>query len=456
MTLARFQDARDFGAAVDRCLSASQPISSIQHLFGRDKEMRVVEEALCASGRHVFLYGDRGVGKSSLAATAATQFQSSDAKFLHVGCGPETTFARTIDDIARSILRRAGSKEIYKLDVSVNVAFFALKVAGQDREIAIPPVASPQQAVDVIEQVAQIHSKVPVIVIDEFDQIADPIERKKFATFLKLLGDHGVNVKFIFTGVGSSMEQLIVDHQSSYRQLQPIEVTKLNWTAREEIVRAAVEEFGLQAHETVVYTIAKLSTGFPYYVHLLTEKLLWEAFRAPYEVAQLDENLFAVALQAAIEATAPHHKRPYEKATHHRGEWHEIVWATADSETTIRRTDDIYLSYLRIHEQLHGKQPSPERQPLPQNKVVESLAKLKDDNYGRILESPDRKKGYYAYRENILRGYVAMRALEQGIELRGDEPDAPRILTAMTRERRLYSAGKSHIPHGVKFKGEKR
>ena len=61
----------EFTTQLKEYLSASGPIRSIEHLFGREKEMTLIDEALSAEGRHVFIYGDRGVGKSSLAASAA-------------------------------------------------------------------------------------------------------------------------------------------------------------------------------------------------------------------------------------------------------------------------------------------------------------------------------------------------------------------------------------------------
>lgn len=41
------------------------------HLFGRQTEVQKLVEALNTPGQHVLLYGERGVGKSSLANVAA-------------------------------------------------------------------------------------------------------------------------------------------------------------------------------------------------------------------------------------------------------------------------------------------------------------------------------------------------------------------------------------------------
>lgn len=48
-------------------------------LQGRMPEIARIEKALFAVGRHIFINGDRGVGKSALAAAAASLSQSADA-----------------------------------------------------------------------------------------------------------------------------------------------------------------------------------------------------------------------------------------------------------------------------------------------------------------------------------------------------------------------------------------
>jgi replication-associated recombination protein RarA len=58
-------------------LSPTSPIESEEHLFGRSKQLQSIEQALCAPGRSIFVYGDRGVGKTSLAQTVAYSHQSS-------------------------------------------------------------------------------------------------------------------------------------------------------------------------------------------------------------------------------------------------------------------------------------------------------------------------------------------------------------------------------------------
>ena len=86
-----FEDRYAFANPLNELVSPSQPIQSIEHLHGRAHVLD--RQGPIRAGRHVFIYGERGVGKSSLAAAAARQCQSSEADYIDIGCGPDATLA---------------------------------------------------------------------------------------------------------------------------------------------------------------------------------------------------------------------------------------------------------------------------------------------------------------------------------------------------------------------------
>ncbi len=53
----------DFIRTLNLHVSASGPVRTIERLFGREKELSLIEEALYAEGRRIFIFGDRGVEK---------------------------------------------------------------------------------------------------------------------------------------------------------------------------------------------------------------------------------------------------------------------------------------------------------------------------------------------------------------------------------------------------------
>jgi hypothetical protein len=113
----------------------------------------------------------------------------------------------------------------------------------------------------------------------------------------------------------------------------------------------------------------------------------------------------------------------------------------------------MFSSYIRINEALHGQDPESHKRPLTRDSFVRKLGQFKKPEYGQILENVGGRKGLYSYRENILRGFVAMKALESGVELLGDVPDEPKRPTALSQNKRQFAAHKDFTPK-VKFRGE--
>ncbi|WP_250114245.1 ATP-binding protein, partial [Escherichia coli] len=52
---------------VDLYFTPSKPIEAPTHLKGRDNEVEHILDTLTTDGKHCMIYGERGIGKSSLA-----------------------------------------------------------------------------------------------------------------------------------------------------------------------------------------------------------------------------------------------------------------------------------------------------------------------------------------------------------------------------------------------------
>jgi hypothetical protein len=410
----------EFGTKLGTILSASRPIHSIEFLKGRDKELETIKQSLYAPGRHVFIHGDRGVGKSSLGQTAAVQYQSAQAAPVFVSGSPDDTFCTVIANIVMQALRQPRTENI-KTTRSATLDLANIKMAA-GTEISAADIAarirSIGDAVALLEEVAEKRPGNTAVVIDEFDAISDSAERNKFAALLKQMGDRSIDIKFIFTGIGHSLDELLGAHQSSYRQLEQVNLLRLGWNARREIVQAAADAFDLQLDNDVNWRIAMVSDGFPYYVHLITEKILWAAFTSDSEVTEIDADLFLHGLGEAILSTIGELKRPYEKAVVHHPEMEDLVWATADHEDLTRTVDGIFQSYqMVLSKRADG------RQPLERARFAAQLRKLRGAAYGSLLTQPQGgRQGLYTYTEKMLRGYVRMQAEANGIALTGEQP----------------------------------
>lgn len=393
-------------------LTPSRPISSPQHLKGRARLLTLIDRAFNSPGKHIFIYGDRGVGKTSIARTAAVIQQSSDADPLLVSCGADS-FLSTIRDAIKHALPVGDAIFQRKIEqkLRAGIGGFGYDMTRSLTSGVVPPVESVNDAVQILRLVADYHSKEPVIILDEFDQLAGDVQRKECARFLKQVSDTGVNVRLVLCGIGTSLEELIGVHLSSGRYLSPIQVDRLTHDARWEIVQDAASAVGVTIAENYLIRLGQISDGFPYYVHLMGEHLLWSMFDDDRTVGHCFQDHFAEGVKRAVEEAETTLKIIYDKATQkYSDDYQEVLWALADRHTLRRQTTDIYeKSYRRIME---GR---PGRRTLSKSQFSDRLNKLKTPRHGEIIIG--RGAGWYEFRENIVRGYVRLRAENEGIHL---------------------------------------
>ncbi|MCG7996599.1 MAG: ATP-binding protein [Candidatus Thiodiazotropha taylori] len=434
----------EFVEILKKYLSPSRPIATIERLHGRSTALRDIEKAFHADGRNVFIFGDRGVGKSSLAQTAATQYQSSDNDYILVECCPDSTFSSIIKSIARKALYNSGNKTEKVHKTKVSAKFLSHEIIQKTIfDDSIDSVESIDHASDIIQYVGDTHSKSPIVVVDEFDAITNEKERDLFSIFLKHLGDKNVGVKFIFAGISQTLESLLGAHMSSIRQLETIKLDRLSWDARWEIVQDIANAAGVEVDKNILVRIAGISDGFPYYVHLITEKLMWHLFEKDEQVATINKEDYYSGINKAIDSISPHLKLSYEKATQARDNQYQLaLWAVADACDLQRNTNNIYKSYVDILKYIN-------EEALDKPAFLRRLSKLKDKSSDFILRGVCDRKGWYQYRENMVRGYVRLLAESYGVELRAESYDGPKLQTAHGREK---SRNRSHkevtIPRG--------
>lgn len=409
-------DEQEFGGRIHAVLFPASPIQSHEFLFGRDEQLGRIRRALMAPGRQVFIYGERGVGKSSLANASAAEIQSSDKQPIHVSCGSNTTFAGVVEHLikatgaepAGAVTVKAGAKLTVK-PVEINGQYEVKKDApGTPTDI--------EDAARRLDEAFEKYSTRTVAVIDEFDRIPDAIERNRFAELLKALGDRKSKVKLIFTGVASSLDELLESHGSAHRQLDTIELDRLPYQSRMDILEKALKHFDVHADQGVTYRVASVSNGFPYYVHLLSEHLLW-AWYGDASAEEITMEHLHKAFAAAADAVHADLKRPYDKATRGREQLAYVLWAVADAYDLERTTDAIWRSYSQICGTLGVDL-------LDKRRFSALLRKLREPSCDSILQHvPGRK--LHGFREAMVRGYVRMAAACKNIQLDDQEFDPP-------------------------------
>jgi energy-coupling factor transporter ATP-binding protein EcfA2 len=396
-------------------LTSAQPIQSPQHLKGRARPLQVLLDALTSPGRHAFIYGYRGVGKSSLAQTTAFQLQHSTGSPLLIGCEPTSTFAQICGDIIRLALSvdPLEKKGQTKFNLGATVAGYGGNIgverAAARQEIQIRSV---NDAIAHFKSACQRFSPGFMAVVDEFDQLAEPEEHNRFALLLKQLSDQKIPVRFIFCGIADSIEKLFSQHASIFRQVHCELVDRLNLQACLEIIEDASKALKIEMRSDFKFRIAQISDGFPAFVHLISEKVFTATFdRGDPSVTQEAYEQGILEAIGSVELTL---KRNYENALHRNTHKYEhVIWAVANDKLLDVNIDMIWKHYIGVCDQLRIT-------PVTRSNLTTKLNQLAQPQYGTLLAKPRRSN--YTFTEKMMRAYARLRAERHECHLGPENP----------------------------------
>jgi hypothetical protein len=259
-------------ARVARTFTPGAPIDSLELFAGRDVQVQDVIAAITQRGYHVGLYGERGVGKTSLAGVLAEIFAQPDLpryQSVLATCNTESSFESMWRDIFRSLdITHDGARRL-----------------------------SPE---DVRYQIGHLESPA-LIVIDELDRLEDDASLTLLADTLKAFSDHAVASTVVLVGVADSIGDLIGEHESIVRNLQQVEVPRMSAQELRNLLDNGSRRCELILQPAAREKIVGLSEGLPHYTHLL-------ALNAGLRVIQDDRQEVTLAdVDAAIPLAVARH-----------------------------------------------------------------------------------------------------------------------------------------------------
>ena len=274
-----------------------------------------------------------------------------------------------------------------------------------------PQISSLNDAVDALAYAAACHGDTPVVVIDEFDRLVSMHDKTKFAELVKQISDQEVDIKLIFCGIGDSMLDLLGAHYSTGRAITPIKLDRLDDSSLWQIVETSAKGLGLKIDRETTLRIALLSDGFPYFVHLVCEQMYWAAFEDAEVVTNISIQHFGLGVDKAIGHAMALLKETYDQATKkYNDDYEEVLWSIVDRPTLSRQKSEIYKNSYTPLMSLRK-----ERATLNDKQFNARLNNLKGERHGNILRGTGA--GWFELRENMLRGYIKIKARAAGVEL---------------------------------------
>jgi Cdc6-like AAA superfamily ATPase len=384
---------------VSRVFTPAAPVSEGDLFAGRSAQLATLAEAVGQPGQHAIVYGERGVGKTSLANIFSLVLRSqANALCPRVNCEQRDDFSSVFRKIFSEILLR---------DTKQGIGFVA------EPEHAYRTVAddlgekiTPQVARQVLANLGR--SQTLAVIIDEFDRLPEGVAAE-FSDFVKTLSDHVVPATLVFVGVAQSVDELVSGHQSVERALVQVPMPRMSAAEIGEIIRRGLDRLALSADPEVFIRVADLAQGLPHYAHLLGLHGVRVAIEGA--VKHLTHGILSSAVQRAV-GNAQHSVRTsYTQAT--RSPRPDSLFREVLLSCALAETDD--LGYFA---------PSAVRSPMSavmgKTYAIASFARhlveFTQPERGEMLERTGSERRYrYRFRNPLLPPFIVMRGIAEDV-----------------------------------------
>jgi len=395
----------DLHAVCHQAFTPFAPITLPDFFAGRLDVVRSVISELSAPGRQVAIFGERGVGKTSLAELLGffTEFPPDRVRIYR--CGAEDTF----DTIFADLLSAAGAgltvdtvERERGLKGGARWTFAEMGGERRSRTVLRSLLAGTTVSKSrVLETFADAET---LLIVDEYDRIDDPRTHTRVAELIKAFSDSRSTSKIVIIGVAETLTELVGEHASLSRSLAQIRLDRMSDAELADIVRRGEQRTSIEFPEPVVHRIVRLADGFPHFVHLVALHSALETIDrlrngAAPDRLRVDEASYAAGVSEAIRRSEHTLSQGYEDAvvsTRRPTHVYELILqAIAMGDSAVAQVRDI----ARHASTLAGREYQP-------SQLSNALGRLIRDEKGEILTKV--RDGYYKFTNPLMRAYVRL------------------------------------------------
>jgi Cdc6-like AAA superfamily ATPase len=252
----------DLAFQLGQYFKPTMPINREDLFSGRRGITREVLDAVNQQGQHVVLYGERGVGKTSLANMIMIRAKCQSAHIMapHINCTGASNYSLIWVALLEDIVFRA---ERQKVELPQSV----LKVH-QEFENGLRVDFPPELGRRLVSDLADA-DMIVVLILDEFDTVSDQGTRQAIAETIKLFSDRNVPGTIVVIGVADDVDSLITEHRSIERCVAQIRMRRMSRDEIESIVTTSIAKVGMTIEKEGLHEISRIAIGLPHYAHLL-------------------------------------------------------------------------------------------------------------------------------------------------------------------------------------------
>lgn len=298
-------------AANQTLFKPKTPIDNDKLFSGRLKQIQDVLDVVWEEGGHAVIFGERGVGKTSLANIIDKRVLAiiQAVKGYKVSCAPGDTFFQIWSNLLHDF--EFDGRQVPEILKGEKNPFIVYRIL---------------ESLD--------NTKFHLFIFDEFDRVKSNATTTMMADLIKHFSNNPRNLTVLVVGVGDTLMDLFTSHESIARCCTQIRMQRMSPKELEDIINDRLPKLSMQIEVKVLASIVKLSQGLPGYVHLLGQLAARSALMA--RSLLVEEKHLREALDTALEKADFKTRQEYYQAIESPAKDHrykEALLACALAET---------------------------------------------------------------------------------------------------------------------------
>ena len=305
--------------------SPSAPIDKFSLFAGRLEQIDRLINAIFERGKHAVLFGEQGVGKTSLTNILHEAIDRAlKGHFIfRKQCSPQDTYSSLWHSIFKDITFQTQQEMGYgKTEMQTHTV--SERYEGKN---LVPD--------DVLRELSRVCCHKPIIIIlDEFDKFIDIEAKKMMSHTMKAISDMGINATLILVGVAEDINLLVESHASITRNIDEIKMPRMSHEELNEILDKIFKELEVEIEQNARKKIIDLAKGLPEYIHALGKNAAITAFSDRRK--KIIENDVKVGIKKFLEQSTQSLNESYKKAIHSNKKnaiYKEVLIACAMADT---------------------------------------------------------------------------------------------------------------------------
>jgi Cdc6-like AAA superfamily ATPase len=211
---------------------------------GRTKVMTALIRSIEDQRLHAVVYGERGIGKTSLLRMLALAAQEARYLVVYVTCGARSEFDETFRAVADAI------------PLMYHKAYGPTSLEGERGDtlaslLGVEPITVRSAS----EALTRIEGTRVLVILDEYDRTLSEDFRRSIGELLKSLSDQSVRVHFLIAGVAANMTELVANVPSIQRNIIAMQLPKMTAAEIRSIIKNGEAITDLHFDDTAVHGI---------------------------------------------------------------------------------------------------------------------------------------------------------------------------------------------------------